>query len=115
MLVTFVAAGHYTVERSDVSFVKGAALTASRPVVGDGSAEQVAAGRSLTSGTINPSIWGNRAYLEVRSTDSGLLMQIVPFDSEAARNDGLVNIGAATDPDTIYVLSDGTVTTTPVS
>lgn len=116
-VVTFVSAGHYTVKSEEVALVKGASLTAARPVVGDGSAAEGAAGRELSSGTLNPSVWGNRAYLEVRSNDGGLLLQVVPFDSVAARDNALAGISAAVAASTpfVSVLGNGTVSTTPVS
>lgn len=117
MVITFESAGHYTVSSTDVGFIKGAALTAERPVVGGGSAAEAAAGRSVTSGTTNPSIWGNRAYLEVRSIADGTLMMLVPFDSQWARDNAfaLINQGIADDDAYMTVNADGTVSDTPVS
>lgn len=110
MVIIFESANNLTVDTASCIITKGTSSAAGLPVVvGDGTAVQQVAGRSIASGNMNAMRWVEGSMLLIKSL-SGITIAWVPFSTEGAAQDAIDAIGdalEATDP-VIYISATGT-------
>jgi len=110
MIIIFQSANNLTVDTASCIIAKGTESAGGLPVVvGDGSAEQQAAGRSIASGNMNPMRWIESSMLLIKSL-TGITIAWVPFSTDGAAQDAIDAIGdaLAADEPVIYISATGT-------